>query len=127
MKIYSKKDIITVALEAEVEKGPLTVMATAEKEVGCQTLLVEIILFDPEDIRGIICDTTMLNDLDFTEDALTTYTLRVLEEKGDKFADKFYKLTTTPEITLDHDTEVEDEIQTDTLTATVPFTAIGTC
>lgn len=127
MKIYSKKDIITVALEAETQHGPLTVMATAEKEVGCQTLLVEIILFDPEDIRGIVCDTTMLNDLDFTEDALTTYTLRVLEEKGDELADMFYKLTTTPEITLDNDTEVEDEIQTDTLTATIPFTAIGIC
>lgn len=109
MKINSQKDVIAVALEAEVERGPLTVMATAEKEVGCNNLLVEITLSDPDDIRGIACDTTIVKDLDFTEEALTTYTLRVLEEKGDDFADMYYRLTGSGS-TLDHDTEVEDEI-----------------
>lgn len=124
MKINSKKDIVSVALEAEIRRGSVMVMAVAEKEVGCTNTLVEITLLDSYHDKIAICYAGMATDLAFTEEALTAYILRVVEEHGDSLEERFYNLTTS-EIALDHETEVKKGIQTDTFTLDIPFSVIG--
>lgn len=124
MRINSKKNIVSVAFEAGIRRGPVTIVAVAEKEVGCNNTLVEITLRDPYHDKIAICYAGMVSDLVFTEEALTAYTLRIVEEHGDSLEERFYNLTTS-EIALDHETEVKKGIQTDTFTLDIPFSVIG--
>lgn len=124
MRINSKKDIVSVALEAEIRRGIVTVMAVAEKEVGCNSLLLEITLLDSCHDKTAICYAGIVTDLAFTEEALTAYTLKILEVHGDSLEERFYNLTTS-EIDLDHETEVKKGIQTDKFTLDIPFSVIG--
>ncbi|MEA4988595.1 MAG: hypothetical protein VB095_11085 [Anaerovorax sp.] len=124
MRINSKKDIVSVALEAEIRRGTVTVMAVAEKEVGCNSLLLEITLLDSCHDKTAICYAGIVTDLAFTEEALTAYILCFVEQHGDSLEETFYNLTTS-EIAVEHETEVKKGIQTDKFTLDIPFSIIG--
>lgn len=124
MRINAKKNIISVAFEAEIRRGAVTIMATAEKEVGCKNVLLEITMLDSYHDKTVICYAEMVPDLDFTEEAITAYTLKLIEVHGDSLEERFYNLTTS-EISLEHETEVKKGIQTDTFTIDIPFASIG--